>query len=50
MSIKFKNVSYVYSPDSPFEKKGLDNVSFELKENSLLEGWKLCAGQSIAMT
>lgn len=36
MSIKFKNVSYVYSPDSPFEKKGLDNVSFELKENSFV--------------
>lgn len=34
MSIEFKNVSYVYSPDTPLEKKGLDNVSFKLKENS----------------
>lgn len=34
MPIKFKNVSFTYSPDSPLEKKGLDNVSFELKDGS----------------
>lgn len=34
MSIEFKNVSYVYAPDSPLEYKGLDQVSFKLKENS----------------
>ncbi|RMC40069.1 energy-coupling factor transporter ATPase [Lactobacillus sp. ESL0233] len=34
MSIKFQKVSYVYSQGSPLEKKGLDNVSFELKDNS----------------
>ena len=35
MSIKFKNVSYIYSPETPLAKKGLDNVSFELKDGSL---------------
>ncbi|WP_242368627.1 energy-coupling factor transporter ATPase [Lactobacillus intestinalis] len=34
MSIEFKNVSYVYSPNSPLEKKGLDNVNFELKDGN----------------
>ncbi|WEV38339.1 energy-coupling factor transporter ATPase [Lactobacillus sp. ESL0680] len=34
MSIKFKQVSYIYSPDSPLEKKGLDNVSFELQNGT----------------
>ncbi|WP_294604544.1 energy-coupling factor transporter ATPase [uncultured Lactobacillus sp.] len=34
MSIKFEDVSYIYSPDTPLEKKGLDNVSFELQEGS----------------
>lgn len=34
MSIKFKKVSYTYFPDSPLEKKGLDDVSFELKDGS----------------
>ncbi|MCT6904289.1 MAG: ATP-binding cassette domain-containing protein, partial [Lactobacillus sp.] len=34
MSIKFKNVSYIYSPETPVAKKGLDNVSFELKDGS----------------
>lgn len=36
MSIKFKNVSYIYSPGSPLEKIGLNNVSFELKENAFV--------------
>lgn len=34
MSIKFENVSYVYSPGSPLEKKGLENISFELNDGS----------------
>jgi len=34
MSIKFEDVSYIYSPDTPLAKKGLDNVSFELQEGS----------------
>lgn len=34
MSIKFEDVSYIYSSDTPLEKKGLDNVSFELQEGS----------------
>lgn len=36
MSIKFKNVSYIYSPGSPLEKKGLDKVNFEIKDNSFV--------------
>ncbi|BDR60878.1 energy-coupling factor transporter ATPase [Lactobacillus xylocopicola] len=34
MSIKFEQVSYLYAADSPLEKKGLDNVSFELQDGS----------------
>lgn len=34
MSIKFSNVSYTYSPGTPLEKNGLDNVNFELKDGS----------------
>ena len=36
MSIKFENVNYVYSPGTTMEKKGLDNVSFELLDNSFI--------------
>ncbi|WEV50734.1 energy-coupling factor transporter ATPase [Lactobacillus sp. ESL0731] len=34
MSIKFKQVSYIYAPDSPLEKKGLDDVNFEIQDGS----------------
>lgn len=34
MSIKFKQVGYTYSPGSPLEKKGLEDVNFELKTGS----------------
>lgn len=36
MSIKFEKVNYVYSPGTSMEKKGLDNISFELNENSFV--------------
>lgn len=36
MSIKFKNVSYIYSAGSPLAKKGLDQVSFTLREGELI--------------
>lgn len=36
MSIKFEKVDYIYSPETPMEKKGLDNVSFELVDNSFV--------------
>lgn len=36
MSIKFEKVDYVYSPGTSMEKKGLDNVSFELHDNSFV--------------
>lgn len=36
MSIKFEHVNYIYAPNTPFEKQGLKDVSFELKENSFV--------------
>lgn len=36
MSIKFKNVSYVYNPGSPLEAVGLDDLSFELEEGKFI--------------
>ena len=30
--IEVKNLSYVYSKKTPYEKKALDNVSFEINE------------------
>ncbi|GGV07327.1 energy-coupling factor transporter ATPase [Lactobacillus acetotolerans] len=36
MSIKFEKVSYTYFPGSPLEKKGLDNVSFKIKEGQFI--------------
>lgn len=36
MSIKFEKVDYIYSPKTPFEKKALNNISFELKEHSFV--------------
>lgn len=36
MSIEFKNVNYVYSPGSPLEKKGLDNINFTIEENKFI--------------
>lgn len=36
MSIKIENVSYVYMEGTPFEKKALDNVSIEIKDNEFI--------------
>lgn len=36
MSIKFNNVDYIYAPGSPLEKRGLNNVSFELKQGNFI--------------
>lgn len=36
MSIKFEKVDYIYSPGTSMEKKGLDNISFELSDNSFV--------------
>lgn len=33
--LQLKNVSYVYSPDTPFEKEALSDVSIEFKENRI---------------
>ncbi|HKL94606.1 MAG TPA: ATP-binding cassette domain-containing protein, partial [Clostridia bacterium] len=31
-AIEVKNLSFIYSPKTPFEKKALDNISFEIRE------------------
>lgn len=36
MSIKFEQVSYIYNPDTPLEKKGLDDVNFTLADNQFI--------------
>ncbi|CCI85188.1 ABC superfamily ATP binding cassette transporter, ABC protein [Lactobacillus pasteurii DSM 23907 = CRBIP 24.76] len=36
MAIEFKHVNYIYSPGSPLEKKGLDDISFKLEENKFI--------------
>ena len=36
MSIKFEKVDYSYSPGTTMEKRGLDNVSFELADNKFI--------------
>ena len=35
MSLKIKNVSYSYFKNTPNEVKALDDVSFEIKDNSI---------------
>ena len=32
MPVKIENLSYIYSPKTPFEKKALDSVSFEIRD------------------
>ncbi|MFP4456047.1 MAG: energy-coupling factor transporter ATPase [Clostridia bacterium] len=34
MPIKIKNVSYIYSPGTPFEIKALDNINLEIEDHS----------------
>lgn len=36
MSIKFDQVSYIYNEDTPLEKRGLDDVSFELADGKFI--------------
>ena len=36
MSIKIENLTYVYMPKTPFEKKDLDNVSLEIEDGEFL--------------
>ena len=36
MSIKITNLTHVYMPGSPFEKKALDNVSLEIKDGQFV--------------
>ena len=36
MSIKIENLSHVYMPNGPFEKKALDNVSLEINDGDFV--------------
>jgi len=36
MSIKIENLTYVYMPKTPFEKKAIDNVSIEIKQGEFV--------------
>lgn len=36
MSIKFEQVNYIYNQDTPLEKKGLDDINFELDDNKFV--------------
>ena len=36
MSIKIENLTYVYMPKTPYEKKALDNVSLEIEDGEFL--------------
>ena len=36
MSIKIENLTYVYMPKTPFEKKALDNVNLEINDGQFL--------------
>lgn len=36
MMIKIENLTQIYNPDSPFEKKALDNVNLEIKDGEFI--------------
>jgi len=36
MSIKIKNLTHIYMPKTPFEKKAIDNVSLEIKQGEFV--------------
>ena len=36
MIIEIKNLSYVYNPGTPFEKRALDDVSLSIKEGEFI--------------
>jgi energy-coupling factor transport system ATP-binding protein len=36
MNIKIENLTYTYSPNTPFEKKALDNISLEIKSGEFV--------------
>ena len=36
MSIKIENLTHVYMPKSPFEKKALDNVNLVIEDGEFL--------------
>lgn len=36
MEVKFSNVSYIYGGGTPFEKKALDNINFEIKSGEFV--------------
>lgn len=36
MIMKIKNLKYIYSPNSPFEQKALDNINLEIKQGEFI--------------
>ena len=36
MSIKIENLTHIYSPNGPFKKKALDNVSLEINDGDFV--------------
>ena len=36
MSIKCENLTYIYSPQTPFEKKALDNISLTVNDGDFV--------------
>ena len=36
MSIEFKNVDYIYAPETPFQTQGLTNISFKIRSGSFV--------------
>ena len=36
MSIEFKNVDYIYAPETPFQTQGLADISFKIKSGSFV--------------
>ena len=36
MSIKIENLTYIYMPKTPFEKKAIDDVSLEIKQGEFV--------------
>ena len=36
MDITFENVTYIYQPNSPFEHKAIENVSFHIASGSFV--------------
>ena len=36
MSIKIENLTHIYMPNGPFEKKALDNINLDIKDGEFI--------------